>query len=311
MWIHMSFLWICGYTCLSCGYVDTHVFVLAVPTKKHLLMKWGKSQNGRGDACGSSVLPTRPHPPPKGSGRNSSPLFDEVSSEGEDFEVADRGGGSRRHNGISSLDVGRRSQNSTEAVQASSSPGKDSDPPLHTRGTEIMGGEEESVVAMVGPRTPLYNDDGSMDSSSSRPLDDDANNSLDSCTSVGKLDVDHHKGVCGGEVGPKTPPPLPIDGATIAHHNIDSSEWARAAPPSHPVGRDSVDEGEVCGGGGGGGGCNGTGDGNKSDLFEGGSECSFRLDEDSPMSPHNKSGNQGGKKKVCLPFPLYQFLLVV
>lgn len=277
-------------------------FFLAVPAKKHLLMKWEKSHSGQENVCGSAVPPTRPHPPPKGGDRNSSPLFDEVSSEGEDFEVADRGGSRRHALGLSSSDVRRRSHSQTAAAQAFPPP-KDSDPPLHAPDVVHVGNEEEeSVVVVVGPRTPLGNDDCSMDSCYSRPTDeDDANNSLDSSVVAGKADVDYHRGACG-EVGPRTPPPLPVDGVAVARQTADSCEGTRALGPSlgtRPAGRDSVDEGEA-----GGGGYDGTSDANKSDLFEGGSECSFRQDEDSPMSPHNKSGNQGGKKKVCPPTTL-------
>eukprot|EP00731_Ephydatia_muelleri_P000538 Em0001g538a len=250
-----------------------------LPAKKHLLMKWEKSHSGQENVCGSAVPPTRPHPPPKGGDRNSSPLFDEVSSEGEDFEVADRGGSRRHALGLSSSDVRRRSHSQTAAAQAFPPP-KDSDPPLHAPDVVHVGNEEEeSVVVVVGPRTPLGNDDCSMDSCYSRPTDeDDANNSLDSSVVAGKADVDCHRGACG--------------------ETADSCEGTRALGPSlgtRPAGRDSVDEGEA-----GGGGYDGTSDANKSDLFEGGSECSFRQDEDSPMSPHNKSGNQGGKKKISL-----------
>ncbi|KAL5515516.1 hypothetical protein EMCRGX_G000692 [Ephydatia muelleri] len=269
-----------------------------LPAKKHLLMKWEKSHSGQENVCGSAVPPTRPHPPPKGGDRNSSPLFDEVSSEGEDFEVADRGGSRRHALGLSSSDVRRRSHSQTAAAQAFPPP-KDSDPPLHAPDVVHVGNEEEeSVVVVVGPRTPLGNDDCSMDSCYSRPTDeDDANNSLDSSVVAGKADVDYHRGACG-EVGPRTPPPLPVDGVAVARQTADSCEGTRALGPSlgtRPAGRDSVDEGEA-----GGGGYDGTSDANKSDLFEGGSECSFRQDEDSPMSPHNKSGNQGGKKKISL-----------
>ena len=203
-------------------------FFLAVPAKKHLLMKWEKSQSGQENVCGSAVPPTRPHPPQKGGDRNSSPLFDEVSSEGEDFEVADRGGSRRHALGLSSSDVRRRSHSQTAAAQAFPPP-KDSDPPLHAPDVVHVGNEEEeSVVVVVGPRTPLGNDDCSMDSCYSRPTDeDDANNSLDSSVVVGKADVDYHRGACG-EVGPRIPPPLPVDGVAVARQTADSCEGTRA-----------------------------------------------------------------------------------
>ena len=266
--------------------VDLLILLCAVPTKKHVLMKWERSQS----TCHPSLLPARLHQSQKGDKRNSSPLFDEVSSDGEDFEVTDRGGGRRRVPSTSS--DGHRRTHSHTAVQMFS-PVKES---ITHRGAGQMEEEEEGVLGteeatVVGPRTPV-NEDGSVDGYSAKPSDD-SNSSLDTSV-VGKSDVETSRGLMGGEVGPKTPPPPPTQHQTEDTRDVTQS-FAGTALAAAPAGssREGGDEGDLGG--------DGMSDASKCDLFEGGSDYSFRQDEDSPMSPHNKAGNQGGKKKVRSP----------
>ena len=147
----------------------------------------------------------------KGDKRNSSPLFDEVSSDGEDFEVMDRGGG-RRH--VASTSSDGHCRNRSHTAMQMFSPVKES---ISHRGAGQMEEEEEGVLGteeatVVGPRTPV-NEDGSVDDYSAKPSDD-SNSSLDTSI-VEKLDVETSRAVVGGEVGPKTPPPPPTQTSQI------------------------------------------------------------------------------------------------
>ena len=262
-----------------------------VPPKKYVLMKWERSQYTHEPPS------TRLCSPPRGGDkRTSSPLFDEVSSDGEDFEMAEREG-ARRRIGSSSSDAHRRALSHPVAAATTAAgvcpPAANESDPSHHVGHGAVCEEEEGgkMEEAVGPRTPTAckHDAGGSEDNATKP-----GNNTSGCLDVGVAE----RGV-GMEVGPKTPPPPLAD----LREALRGGGGGVTGLGTAPAGRDSAEESDLCVGGG----CSdGTGDANRSDLFEGGGDCSFRTDEESPLSPHNKAGNQGGRKKV-LPFEKKKF----